>query len=370
MKALVIACALALLTACGASTPTNVTVLSYGSPYSPSHPFSRADIAWMQWVEAQSDGTLRVQPYWSGSLLSSEHAMTELRHGVADIGLITPIYARGGTHLIRAQAGFYGGATTFDQQVAMYRCLASTEPQFAKELRGLVVLAVQGGNLPVIITRDRAVESLRDLEGLRLRAPSELLAVLEHLGADPVDMPMRDVYSALAKGVLDGVIAPMDTFKSLHFAEVTRFVTRIAIPRGAYAARAMDERRWKSLRDEHRRILEASTAVWEAALERELSVADGVGEHAARESGVVFNEVSAADQQKFEEIYARDGETRAQALSRYGIDGLSSFRRARTFAQSLGASSPVCAAGEEPPSPNRSPAAAGEGNRMSSFELN
>lgn len=342
MRAIVLICALALLGACSAAPPPNVTVLSYGSPYSPGHPFSRADITWMKWVEKQSGGTLRVQPYWSGALLSSEYAMTELRHGVADVGLVTPIYARGGTHLIRAQAGFYGGATTFDQQVAMYRCLAAAEPQFAKELHGLKVLAVQGGNLPVIITRDRAIKSLQDLQGLRLRAPSELLAVLEHLGADPVDMPMRDVYSALAKGVLDGVVAPMDTFKSLHFAEVTHHVTQIAIPRGAYAARAMDARRWRSLSPEHRRILEASTAVWEDALERELIAADRVGEQTARDEGIVFNQVSAQDQHAFEEVYAHDGEVRARDLDRYGIDGIATFRRARAYAAQLSSPSPNC----------------------------
>ena len=327
--------AVIILAGCVAESTDGVTTLSYGSPYAPSHPFSRADITWMKWVEKESGGSLRVQPYWSSSLLSSEHAMTELRHGVADVGLITPIYARGGTHLIRAQAGFYGGAKTFDQQVALYRCLEKAEPQFARELHGLKVLAVQGGNLPVIITRDRAVKTIADLHGLRLRAPSELLAVLEHLGADPVDMPMRDVYSALAKGVLDGVVAPMDTFRSLHFAEVAHFVTTIEIPRGAYAARAMDERRWNALSDAHRELLERSMAVWEQALDDEIIKADAVGERAAHEEGVAFNAFSPEDQKKFDEMYARDGETRAAALKRYGIDGLASFRLARAATATL-----------------------------------
>jgi TRAP-type C4-dicarboxylate transport system substrate-binding protein len=335
MRLLIALIATAFIAACSRPAPDGVVTLSYGSPYAPSHPFSRADITWMKWIEEQSRGTLEIQPYWSGSLLSSEHAMAELRHGVADIGLITPIYARGGTHLIRAQSGFYGGTTTFEQQVAVYRCLEAAEPQFARELHGLKVLAVQGGNLPVIITRDRAVKSLDDLRGLRLRAPSELLAVLEHLGADPVDMPMRDVYSALAKGVLDGVVAPMDTFKSLHFAEVAHFVTSLKIPRGAYAGRAMNERRWKTLSDEHRALLERSIAVWEQALDREILAANVVGERAAREEGIVFSELDAADQAKFDEVYARDGETRAAELKRYGIDGLASFRLARATTASL-----------------------------------
>jgi TRAP-type C4-dicarboxylate transport system substrate-binding protein len=363
VRALVAILLCVFLSACDTAPPSGVTVLTYGSPYAPGHPFSRSDITWMKWIEEQSNGTLKVQPYWSSSLLSSEHAMTELRHGVADVGLITPIYARGGTHMIRAQAGFYVGATTFDEQVAIYRCMAETDPQFGHELRGLKVLAVQGGNLPVIITRDRPVKSLRDLQGLRLRAPSELLAVLEHFGADPVDMPMRDVYPALAKGVLDGVVAPMDTFRSLHFAEVTRYVTQIAIPRGAYAGRAMSERRWNSLSQEHRRIIEASIAVWEDALKRELLAAEAAGIEAARDAGVVVNTVSAEDQAAFDEVYARDGEARARDLARYGIDGMQSFHRARAYAAQLGSPSPQCPgledrdpeAAETPPESHQEP---------------
>ena len=75
-----------------------MTVLSYASPYPPGHPFSRADIRWMAYVEKASRGRLKIQPFWAGALLSSDQSMAEVRHGVADIGLITPIYARGGAH--------------------------------------------------------------------------------------------------------------------------------------------------------------------------------------------------------------------------------------------------------------------------------
>lgn len=317
----------------GCTQPTpGVTVLTYASPFSPGHPFSRADIAWMKWVEQQSAGGIEIQPYWSGSLLSSEHSMHELRHGVADIGLITPIYARGGAHLIRAQAGFYGGLSTFEQQTALWRCMAAADPQFGRELHGLKVLAVQGGNLPGIVTRDRAIRTLDDLRGLRLRAPSELLAVLKDLGADPIDMPMGEVYSALAKGVLDGVVAPPDTLKSLHFAEVAKYFNTIRIPRGAYAARAIGERRWRSLTAEQRALLERSTEVWEKALAAELLVANDVGLTAGREHHVEFHDMPADEQARFDSIYERDGEARARALARFGIDGLPTYRLARSVA--------------------------------------
>src|SRR6187399_2951240 len=129
----------ATLVACAPRAPPQVTVLTYASQYSPAHPFSRADIAWMKWIAARSGGRLRIQPYWSGSVLSSEHSMTEIRHGVVDVGLITPIYARGGAHLIHVQAAFYAGLTSIPQQVGLYRCMEAADPQFGRELQGLRV---------------------------------------------------------------------------------------------------------------------------------------------------------------------------------------------------------------------------------------
>jgi TRAP-type C4-dicarboxylate transport system substrate-binding protein len=307
----------------------DVVELVYGTPYSPAHPFSRADQQWMRFVEERSGGTLRIRPNWSGALLSSEHSMEELRHGVVDIGLITPIYVKGGAHLIRIQSGFYSGTSTSEQQVALYRCMAAVEPQFAHELEGLKVLAVQGGSLPGIVTRDRPVRSLADLKGMRIRVPTELLNVMRELGADPVNMPMGEVYSALAKGVIDGVVAPTDTFRSLHLAEVARFYTVLRVPRGAYPARAMGLRSWSALSREHRAVLEEGVPVWESAVAEENRRALSAGWQLALQEGVTESVVSDADQARFDAMYEREARRNAEGLSRYGIDGMKAYGVAR-----------------------------------------
>jgi TRAP-type C4-dicarboxylate transport system substrate-binding protein len=336
-----------LLAACAREAPPGVTVLSYASQYSPAHPFSRADIAWMHWVEARSGGRLRIQPYWSGSVLSSEHSMAEIRHGVVDVGLITPIYSRGGAHLIHVQAAFYAGLTTFAQQVALYRCMERVDPQFGRELEGLKVLAVQGGNLPGIVTRNRALHTLADLQGLRLRAPAELLEVLRRFGADPVDMPMGEVYSALAKGVLDGVVAPADTLRSLHFAEVAHYFYTISVPRGAYAARAIGLHRWAALRDDERALLEQSIAVWERELDQQLRRAQVAGEVAGHENQMVFTHPSPADTRRFLEVYNEVAERNARLAARYQIDGLRLFRYARGVVAHAGSGAVECIGEQE-----------------------
>jgi TRAP-type C4-dicarboxylate transport system substrate-binding protein len=329
------------------SAQSSATVLTYATPYGPNQTFSRADKTWMQWVSAQSGGALQIRPIWSGGLISSDQSLIELRHGVADIGLITPIYARGGTHLIRVQTGFYAGAKTFEQQVAMYRCLAAASSEYALELKGLKILAVQGGTLPGLLTRTREIRTLGDLQGMRIRVPTELLGVMRDLGADPVTMPMGEVYSSLAKGVLDAVVAPADTLKSLHFGEVAKYYTQLEVPRGAYPARAMSEKRWQALAPQERAVLEASIPVWEDALSKETRAAVRSGEAEGRAQGVQFIPIAPAEQRRFDELYEEDAARGARALTRFDIDGEAVFRNARQIAKGIELSGQVTCRGAE-----------------------
>lgn len=318
-----IALALAVLLAACAKAPAPVAevTLTYASPYPPGHPFSQADSDWMKHVEQASQGRIAFRPYWSGSLLSSDMSMVEIRHGLADIGLITPIYARGGAHMLRAQSGFYGGVQSIGDQVAVYDCLAAKFPEFGQELQGLHVLAVQGGNFPGVLTRSKPVRTLADLKGLRLRAQSDAIDVLRELGADPVNMPMGEVYSALAKGVIDGVVAPADTIKSLHFAEVAHHFTSLRFSRGAYPARAMSDAAWRRLPSDLQALLLASKPVWEAALNRQLLKAEQAGIDFARDHKVEMIALPASEQARFDELYNRYALTQARRLPAYGMQG-------------------------------------------------
>ncbi|MEO6341132.1 MAG: hypothetical protein ABIO39_13905, partial [Caulobacteraceae bacterium] len=83
-----LACAFAACGLAWAQGPASkVYQISYGSPYPPSHPFSRADISWMKYVQAKAKGRLKITPYWGGTLIGSDSAVSEIRHGVADAGL-------------------------------------------------------------------------------------------------------------------------------------------------------------------------------------------------------------------------------------------------------------------------------------------
>lgn len=353
LSAMVLLPALGLLGACAkpsdqlaaqlATQPAQFT-LTYASPYPPTHPFSRADIAWMKQVEKDSGGRIAFKPFWAGALISSDMSITEIRHGLADIGLITPIYTRGGVHLQRTQAGFYGGVRTIEDQVRVYDCLAARFPQLRRELPGLHVLAVQGGNFPGVMTRNRPVRTLADLKGLRLRAQTDSIDVLRALGADPVNMPMAEVYSALAKGVIDGVVAPADTIKSLHFSEVAHHFTTLRLSRGGYPARAMSDKAWRRLPPDLQALLIAAKPKWEAQLNANNLRAEKAGLAFAQHHGVEILPLPAADQIRFDQLYNRFAIDQARRLRSLGIDGEPVYRTAQALiAQSEKAGSvPQC----------------------------
>lgn len=344
-RAIVVAAALGL-SACSVDYGERPGVyrLVYASPYNPGHPFSQADIDWMTWVEEKSGGRIDIEPAWNASLISSEQSMVELRHGVADIGLITPIYTRGGVHLLRAQSGFYGGVKTVEDQVAVYKCLAAEFPELNHELKGLHILAIQGGPLPGIVTRSKQVKSLADLKGMRIRAPVELLPLLRRLGVDPVDMPMGEVYSSLAKGVIDGVVSSPDTFRSLHFAEVTKYYSGLVVSRGAYPARAISDQARNRLPPDLQKLLDDSGSVWEAALAEKVMRSVDVGADFGRKSGIQFLPFAQTDQGVWNAAYNEEALASARNLKRYGIDGEPVFRKAQSLAAEFAAGqTPACA---------------------------
>ncbi len=72
----------------------------------------------------------------------------------------------------------------------------------------------------------KPVKTMEDLKGMKIRTiagPS--VDMLKALGAVPVVMPMPDVYMALQKGTLDGVMADWEPIQGFRFHEVAKYVT-------------------------------------------------------------------------------------------------------------------------------------------------
>ncbi|MEX0758676.1 MAG: TRAP transporter substrate-binding protein, partial [Tistlia sp.] len=76
------------------------------------------------------------------------------------------------------------------------------------------------------LSASRAVESLEDLQGLKLRVPPLKMyrRTWELLGASPVPMPFLEVFTSLQQGVIDGQENPLELIESKKLDEVQSHV--------------------------------------------------------------------------------------------------------------------------------------------------
>jgi TRAP-type C4-dicarboxylate transport system substrate-binding protein len=209
-------------------------------------------------------------------------------------------------------------------------------------MAGVTVLAIQGGSQLNLLTRRRPVTTLADFRGLRIRTPSEIAPLLRSLGADPVTMPMAEVYSALSKGVIDGVVAPPDTLSSLHFNEVAPYLNAWSIPRGAYPGRAISNKALARLPADLQSLLKASQPYWEGQLNASV-------EH-GRKAGLAFGHahhehflpVPADQQASFIRQYNAASLGRAMALSGAKFDAKAMFEEAARAVAAQRSGRPAC----------------------------
>jgi tripartite ATP-independent transporter DctP family solute receptor len=76
----------------------------------------------------------------------------------------------------------------------------------------------------------RPIKSVEDLKGLKIRMqPNEThLATFRALGANPVAMDIKELYSALQQGVVDGQENPFSVINASRYFEVQKFVSNTA----------------------------------------------------------------------------------------------------------------------------------------------
>lgn len=287
--------------------------LTYASPYTEAHPYGAADAEWIARIEEQSGGRVDITPYWGGALISSREGVDELAAGVADISYIAPIYARSGYDLNRLVPGMFYGYTDPIRVLDVYMDLWEAYPVFEEELAGVHVVGYNVGTPMHLLLREKPVQTLGDLQGLRIRSAVDFIGPLAAFGAEGVTMPMTETYPALEKGVVDGVIAPYEALKSLSFAEVVGFYSELPHSRGAYPSRAVNGDVWASLPDDIKAIFD-DNAEWLSL--RTLEVAQGA-EEAGRaygvEKGVQFNAVDPA-------VVAEYSATFAPAIAKVAAD--------------------------------------------------
>lgn len=93
--------------------------------------------------------------------------------------------------------------------------------------KGFLVLGWMELGLRNVTNSKRPIKTVEDLQGLKIRLqPNEThLATFRALGASPISMDVKELYSALQQGVVDGEENPYSIIAANRYFEVQKYVT-------------------------------------------------------------------------------------------------------------------------------------------------
>jgi TRAP-type C4-dicarboxylate transport system, periplasmic component len=326
--------AMALFAALGTAVASGVVAaaefdLTYSTTYSPTHPYGKADEAWIKRIEEQTNGRVKITAFWGGALINSREGIDELNAGVADMAYIAPIYATSGYDLNRLTPQFFYGYGDALKVLEVYMQLWKEYPQFAEELGGAQVLGYNVGTPMHLMLREKPFHQLSDLQGLRIRSAVDYIGALKAAGAEGVTMPMTETYPSLQRGVLDGVIAPYEALKSLSFAEVIKYYSELPHSRGAYPSRAINAAAWARLPDDIKQVFLDNIDFLTRTTYELSQAAEDEGKAYGEQLGVQFNAVAPEVIAEYSAAFEPAARETARELDQKGLPGTEIFEKIR-----------------------------------------
>ncbi|MFC7704193.1 TRAP transporter substrate-binding protein [Plastorhodobacter daqingensis] len=209
-------------------------------------------------VAADSGGALTIQVYPGGELgAGPQEQYVRALQGVADI--VWGLQGYTSSQFPRTMIAEMPGA--IPQGMSGHEFLWNGyEAHLAQEFPGTRPLALWTSEPNVFIMRDREVRRPEDVAGLKIRVSGNISgALVEALGATPVQMPAGEMYNALQTGLIDGIITGASAIADFKLNEVANSYS-VGAPLGNITFYlVMNEARYQGLSDELKAVIDANS---------------------------------------------------------------------------------------------------------------
>lgn len=215
--------------------------------------------AWAQAVEQESGGELRVEMYPSGTLAKPDAIYEAAANGIADVGATAQGYTAGRFPLSQV-VELPGVADNATQGACVLQTLYDEGHLDAEyeDTRPLFMFTTGPGGIHTI---DTEVQVPADLAGLRIRRPTAVAGeMLENMGATPVGMPAPDIYTAIQRGVIDGLSFPWEGLKGFRINELVNHHTEVPFYTLIFVA-TMSQRTYDRLSPEQQAVIDANSGM-------------------------------------------------------------------------------------------------------------
>ncbi len=278
-------------------------VLKFGTWMPEKHETSKQSRWWAEQIEKRANGEVKIEFFYAGALGKSANQLDNLKYGTFDIGPIMPAYDPAKSPLWTIV--YLPWVSSLDPWVRMNALIDLSElPVMKKELAQwdtMFLFSYALGDVYYLWTVEKPVRTLADLKGLKIRSLGEMAQSLSNVGANPVSMPMPDVYNALAKGIVDGGGFATAPAMGYRLYETCKFKTNMLLGSGG-PMWVMKKSVFEKLPVNVQKVIrEVSTEMADhmAVMEKEFLAK---AEKTSVENGVTIIEFPSEDQAKYEEV--------------------------------------------------------------------
>ncbi|HEY9054049.1 MAG TPA: TRAP transporter substrate-binding protein [Rectinemataceae bacterium] len=267
--------------------------LRYSLLWPASHPITKLAQEWGKDVEAATSGRVKVTTFPGNTLTPPMQAYDAVVKGIADMAGCLLAYAPGRlplSEVLQQPLGYLNGYQSSKLANAYYK---KFQP---KEFDDVKVMYLHGAAPGFIFTK-KAVNSIKDVKGLRIKANAENADIVVNLGASPVTMPVSDTYDSLQRGVIDGTLFPLEALQGYKIGEVVKTVIQdygISYMTSMYVI--MNKEKWNSILPEDQKAIEKLNDEYNEKQAKLWVELDNSAKAYAEQKGVKFLEVSKADQ--------------------------------------------------------------------------
>ncbi len=207
-------------------------------------------------LEKRTNGEIKMEIHWGGALLKAKAAAKGIGDGAADMGFIIGIYnpALHPAFLLADLPTQYSDPWASTR--ALYE-LNTTNQVLTDEWDKLnlhFVANITTGPIQMVC-KDKAIASIGDMAGLRVRGISVYGKVAKDLGAIPVKMTAYDTYQGLDTGLIDCTMFYSYAIPAFKLTEVATDVTMLDWGALMALGIAMNKNAWDSLTPEQQTVV-------------------------------------------------------------------------------------------------------------------
>ncbi|MCS7207046.1 MAG: TRAP transporter substrate-binding protein [Dehalococcoidia bacterium] len=176
-----------------------------------------------------------------------------MRAGLVDVADVLPGYVSGDLPLLEGAdiAGLFHSYDTYQPAFqAWLKVLKENEEKMGGKFIGAHAWSNQ-----YLFSR-KPIRDLSDLKGMKVRIWFTSLAdYLRALGAEPVTIPFAEVYTAMERGTVDGVVTGSDAGYNAKLYEVSKYLVDIGVGPKMTAV-VISKKTWDKLPPDVRKVIE------------------------------------------------------------------------------------------------------------------